>query len=34
LFAATRLAGSHAGMYGAVDLATEDVSDLLQRALP
>jgi putative acyl-CoA dehydrogenase len=34
LFAATRLAGRHAGMYGAVDLATEDVSDLLQRALP
>jgi putative acyl-CoA dehydrogenase len=34
LFAATRLAGNHAGMYGAVDLATEDISGLLERALP
>jgi putative acyl-CoA dehydrogenase len=34
LFAATRLAGNHASMYGAVDLANEDVRDLLQRALP
>jgi len=34
LFAATRLAGNHAGMYGAVDLAPEDISGLLERALP
>jgi putative acyl-CoA dehydrogenase len=34
LFAATRLAGNHAGMYGAVDIATEDISGLLERALP
>ncbi|KRR06524.1 DNA alkylation response protein [Bradyrhizobium jicamae] len=34
LFAATRLAGNHAGMYGAVDLATKDVSGLLECALP
>jgi len=34
LFAATRLAGNHAGMYGAVDLAPKDISGLLQRALP
>ena len=34
LFAATRLAGNHAGMYGAVDLASEDVRGLLERALP
>ncbi|NOJ49312.1 acyl-CoA dehydrogenase family protein [Bradyrhizobium archetypum] len=34
LFAATRLVGNHAGMYGAVDLATEDIKGLLQRALP
>jgi putative acyl-CoA dehydrogenase len=34
LFAATRLAGNHAGMYGAVDLANQDISALLQRALP
>jgi putative acyl-CoA dehydrogenase len=34
LFAATRLAGNHAGMYGAVDLAHDDVGDLLGRALP
>ena len=34
LFAATRLAGNHAGMYGAVDLANSDISGLLARALP
>jgi putative acyl-CoA dehydrogenase len=34
LFATTRLAGNHAGMYGAVDLASEDVRGLLERALP
>jgi putative acyl-CoA dehydrogenase len=34
LFAATRLAGNHASMYGAVDLADEDVRSLLERALP
>src|SRR3954465_12117095 len=34
LFAATRLAGNHAGMYGAVDLAHDDISGLLGRALP
>jgi putative acyl-CoA dehydrogenase len=34
LFAATRLAGNHAGMYGAVDLAIDDTRDLLARALP
>lgn len=34
LFAATRLAGNHASMYGAVDLASADVSALLERALP
>jgi putative acyl-CoA dehydrogenase len=34
LFAATRLAGNHAGMYGAVDLANNDISGLLERALP
>jgi putative acyl-CoA dehydrogenase len=34
LFAATRLAGNHAGMYGAVDIASEDVRGLLERALP
>jgi putative acyl-CoA dehydrogenase len=34
LFAATRLAGNHAGMYGAVDLANDDISGLLGRALP
>jgi putative acyl-CoA dehydrogenase len=34
LFAATRLAGNHASMYGAVDLAPGDVSALLERALP
>jgi putative acyl-CoA dehydrogenase len=34
LFARTRLAGNHASMYGAVDLASDDVSGLLERALP
>ena len=34
LFAATRLAGNHASMYGAVDLANDDISGLLERALP
>ncbi len=34
LFARTRLATTHAGMYGAVDLATDDVKGLLSRALP
>ncbi|NOJ42816.1 acyl-CoA dehydrogenase family protein [Bradyrhizobium australiense] len=34
LFAATRLAGNHAGMYGAVDLANDDIRGLLERALP
>jgi putative acyl-CoA dehydrogenase len=34
LFARTRLAQNHASMYGAVDLATDDVRRLLERALP
>ena len=34
LFAATRLAGNHASMYGAVDLASDDIRGLLERALP
>ena len=34
LFAATRLPGNHAGMYGAVELATDDIRGLLERALP
>jgi putative acyl-CoA dehydrogenase len=34
LFAVTRLAGNHASMYGAVDLAGDDISRLLERALP
>jgi putative acyl-CoA dehydrogenase len=34
LFAMTRLAGNHASMYGAVDLADADVRELLERALP
>jgi putative acyl-CoA dehydrogenase len=34
LFAATRLAGNHASMYGAVDLPSADVGGLLERALP
>jgi putative acyl-CoA dehydrogenase len=34
LFAATRLAENHASMYGAVDLAGDDIRSLLGRALP
>jgi putative acyl-CoA dehydrogenase len=34
LFARTRLAAPHAGMYGAVDLAPDDIQSLLVRALP
>jgi putative acyl-CoA dehydrogenase len=34
LFAATRLAENHASMYGAVDLAGDDIRRLLERALP
>jgi putative acyl-CoA dehydrogenase len=34
LFAATRLAGNHASMYGAVELAGDDIRGLLERALP
>jgi putative acyl-CoA dehydrogenase len=34
LFARTRLATTHAGMYGAVDLASDDIKSLLARALP
>jgi putative acyl-CoA dehydrogenase len=34
LFARTRLATTHAGMYGAVDLAHDDIKSLLARALP
>jgi putative acyl-CoA dehydrogenase len=34
LFAATRLASTHAGMYGAVELAESDMRALLERALP
>jgi putative acyl-CoA dehydrogenase len=34
LFAVTRLAGNHASMYGAVDLANDDIRGLLDRALP
>ena len=34
LFAATRLAVTHASMYGAVDLANDDIRGLLERALP
>jgi putative acyl-CoA dehydrogenase len=34
LFATTRLAGNHASMYGAIDLASADVTGLLERALP
>jgi putative acyl-CoA dehydrogenase len=34
LFANTRLAGNHGGMYGAVELAPDDIGRLLDRALP
>jgi hypothetical protein len=34
LFAATRLVAGHTGMYGAVDLAHNDIRALLERVLP
>jgi putative acyl-CoA dehydrogenase len=34
LFAATRLAGNHASMYGAVDIGHDNISGLLESALP
>jgi putative acyl-CoA dehydrogenase len=34
LFAATRLAGNHASMYGAVDLSSNELDGPLERALP
>ena len=34
LFAATRLATTHPGMYGAIDLDPADIRALLERALP
>jgi putative acyl-CoA dehydrogenase len=34
LFSATRLATNHTGMFGAVDLANDDLRALLERALP
>ena len=34
LFAATRLAADHGNLYGAVDLADQDIRGLLDRALP
>jgi putative acyl-CoA dehydrogenase len=34
LFAHSRLAGNHGGMYGAVDLSPDDIGRLLDRALP
>ena len=34
LFAETRIANNQASMYGAVDLAGDDISKLLERALP
>jgi putative acyl-CoA dehydrogenase len=34
LFAATRLAADHGNLYGAVDLADDDIRGLLDRALP
>jgi putative acyl-CoA dehydrogenase len=34
LFATTRLASNHASMYGAVDLANDEIGGLLERALP
>jgi putative acyl-CoA dehydrogenase len=34
LFALTRLTGNHGDMYGAVDIASNDISGLLERALP
>ncbi|MFL6790999.1 MAG: acyl-CoA dehydrogenase family protein [Bradyrhizobium sp.] len=34
LFSTTRLATTHAGMYGAIDIAADDINGLLERALP
>jgi putative acyl-CoA dehydrogenase len=34
IFAATRLAGNHGSMYGAVDIPRDDMARLLDRALP
>jgi len=34
LFATPRLAGNHPGVYGAVDLSSNDVRGLMERALP
>jgi putative acyl-CoA dehydrogenase len=34
LFAITRLVGNHGAMYGAIDLAHDDIGRLLDRALP
>jgi len=34
IFAATRLQADHGNLYGAVDLASDDIRGLLQRALP
>ena len=34
LFARSRLAGNHGGMYGATELPSDDVRRLLERALP
>jgi putative acyl-CoA dehydrogenase len=34
LFGVTRLAGNHASMYGAIDLADGDIRGLMERALP
>jgi len=34
LFAMTRLAATHGGMYGAVDLDSDDIKRLMERALP
>jgi putative acyl-CoA dehydrogenase len=34
LFASTRLAGPHGGMYGAIDVSEADTRGLLERALP
>jgi len=34
LYASTRLAGTHGGMYGATEIAADDVRRLLERALP
>jgi putative acyl-CoA dehydrogenase len=34
LFSTTRVATTHAGMYGAIDIAADDINGLLERALP